>query len=165
MRIAIALLVAFVATSAQAAGSGFDPQKLLFGVGISRNDVSRSDNGTGVQLFGAYPLGAVAKNIHISAEAGYMDTGSMDIPAGATPPFGTRRDVRAKGIWANGVAHFTLSPQAELLARAGLDFGDDDGLMAGVGIGLALSKRSQLRIELVERDNVESLQLNFVIKP
>lgn len=164
-RVAIAALLLVAAASAQAANTGFNPQKLFFGAGVSRNDVSRSDHGTGLQIFGGYPFGEVAKNIHVDAEAGYMDTGNMDLPASATPPFGTGRSVRAKGLWATGVARFALNPQAELLARAGLDFGDDNGLMVGVGVGVGLTKQSSLRFEYVERDNVNSLQLNFVVKP
>jgi opacity protein-like surface antigen len=165
-RVAIAVLLAVAACpSAQAANNGFDPQKLFVGVGISRNNISNSDDGTGTQVFGGYEFGEIARNIRADAEVGYMDTGNMDLPGNATPPFGTSRSVRAKGLWATGVARFALSPQAELLARAGLDFGDDDGLMVGVGLGLGLSKQSRLRFEYVERNNVNSLQLNLVIKP
>jgi opacity protein-like surface antigen len=165
LRVAIAALLTVAACSTQAADSGFNPQKLFFGIGVSRNDVSRSDKGTGTQVFGGYEFGEVAKNIAMDAEVGYMDTGDMDLPGTATPPFGTSRSVRAKGLWANGVARFSLNPQAELLARAGLDFGDDDGLMVGAGIGLALNKQTRLRFEYVERDNVNSLQVNLVYKP
>lgn len=165
LRVAIAVLLTVAACSAQAATSGFNPQNLFFGIGVSRNDVSRSDHGTGTQVFGGYEFGEVARNIRADAEVGYMDSGDMDLPGNATPPFGTSRTVRARGLWANGVARFALSPQAELLARAGLDFGDDDGLMVGVGVGFGLSKQSRLRFEYVERDNVNSLQLNLVIKP
>ena len=128
LRVAIAALLTIAVCSAQAADSGFNSQKLFFGIGVSRNDVSRSDNGTGTQVFGGYEFGEVAKNIAMDAEVGYMDTGDMDLPGAATPPFGTSRSVRAKGLWANGVARFSLNPQAELLVRAGLDFGDDDGV-------------------------------------
>lgn len=164
-RIALAALLAGTAVSAQAANSGFDPQKLFFGAGISRNDVPGSDNGTGGQVFGGYKFGQVAKNISIDGEVGYMDSGDMDLPPGGPPPFGTSRSVRAKGLWGTGVARFALSPQANLLARAGLDFGDDDGLMVGVGIGLGLNKQSRVRFEYVERDNVNSLQVNLVVFP
>lgn len=163
-RLAMAALLAVTSFSAMAANSGFDPQRLFVGIGVSRNDISGSNDGTGAQVFVGYPFGEVAKNIKLDVEAGYMDTGNMDLPANATPPFGGSRSVRAKGLWATGVARVALNPQAEFLARAGLDFGDDDGVMAGLGIGLNLTKQAQLRFELVERDNVDSLQMNLVLR-
>jgi len=164
-RLAIAALLAMTSLPAMAANNGFDPQKLFIGVGASRNDIPRSDNGTGWQLFAGYPFGEVAKNIRLDAEVGYMDTGSMDLPGNAAPPFGGSRSARAKGIWANGVARFVLNPQSEFLVRAGFDFGDDDGLMVGLGLGLELSRQAKLRFEYVERDNVDSVQVNLVFKP
>jgi len=163
-RLAMAALLAVTSLSAVAANSGFDPQKLFVGIGVSRNDIPRSDDGTGAQVFAGYPFGEVAKNIKLDVEAGYMDTGTMDLPASAPPPFGGSRGVRAKGLWATGVAHVAVNPQVDFLARAGFDLGDDDGLMVGLGIGLNLSKRSQLRFEYVERDNVDSLQVNVVLR-
>ncbi len=71
----------------------------------------------------------------------------------------------ATGLWATGVGRLQLNPQFELLARAGFDFGDDDGLMVGVGAGFNVNKQTQLRFELVERDDISSLQLNFVYRP
>ena len=164
-RLAMAVLLAMASLSAMAANSGFDPQKLVVGIGVSRNDIPGSDNGTGTQVFVGYPFGEVAKNIKIDAELGYMDTGHMDLPAGTPPPFGGSRGVRAKGLWVTGVAHAAVNPHAELLARAGFDLGDDDGFMIGLGVGLNLNKRSQLRFEYVERDNVDSLQVNLVLRP
>jgi hypothetical protein len=164
-RLAMAALLAVTSLSAMAANNGFDPQKLSVGIGVSRNDIPGSGDGTGTQVFVGYPFGEVAKNIKMDVELGYMDTGNMDLPAGVPPPFGGSSGVRAKGLWATGVAHVAVNPQAEFLARAGFDLGDDDGLMVGLGVGLNLNKRSQLRFEYVERDNVDSLQVNLVLRP
>ena len=165
IRLVTAALLAMTSLSAAAANSSFDPQKLFVGIGASRNDISGSGKGTGWQIFAGYPFGEVAKNIRLDGEVGYMDTGTMDLPASATPPFGGSRGVRAKGLWATGVARVSLNPQAEFLARAGFDFGDDDGFMAGLGVGISLSKQAQLRFEYVERDSVNSLQMNLTFKP
>lgn len=136
---------------------GIDTGRLFFGAGISQNDVSGSDDGTGYQFFGGYEFGQVAQNVALDLEVGYMDTGDMDIPGPG--------DDHAKGLWATGVGRLQLNPQFELLARAGLDFGDDDGLMVGVGAGFNVNKQTQLRLELVERDEVSSLQFNVVYRP
>jgi hypothetical protein len=58
-----------------------------------------------------------------------------------------------------------IAPSVELIGRLGLDFGDDDGLMAGIGVGLLLTKNFKLRLEFVQRDKVDSVQFNFVFQP
>ena len=57
-----------------------------------------------------------------------------------------------------------VGEKINLLARAGLDFGDDDGLMIGGGIGLPAGNKMDIRFEYVVRDNIDSLQANIVIK-
>ena len=145
-----------LALSTVAVAQGLDTSKLFFGAGLSSNDVSGSDSATGYQIFGGYGFGEVTPKVFIDAEVGYMDTGNM-----------TRRggNVKANGLWANGVGRLMLAPSIELIGRLGLDFGDDDGLMAGIGAGVLLSKNFKLRLEFVQRDNVNSVQLNFVFQP
>ena len=140
--------------------SGFDTTRIFFGGGVSSNEIDSSDNGIGFQIFAGYGFGEVAPNINIDAEVGYMDSGDMDVRVG---PF--TQDVSANGIWATGVGRLSINPQFDLLARAGFDFGDDDGFMIGIGGGLNISRQLQTRLEYVQRDNVDSLQLNFVFHP
>ena len=156
MALAAAAAPAFAASQA-----GIDTGRLFFGAGISQNDASgASDEGTGYQLFGGYEFGQVAQNVALDLEVGYMDSG--DIKYCIASVCG---EDNATGLWATGVGRLQLNPQFELLARAGLDFGDDDGLMVGVGAGFNVNKQTQLRFELVERDDISSLQLNFVYRP
>ena len=155
IRVAVIGLIG-IALSSIALAQGLDTSKLFFGAGLSSNDVSGSDNATGYQIFGGYGFGEVTKNVFIDAEVGYMDTGKMT--KGGS-------NVDAKGLWANGVGRLMVTPSVELIGRLGLDFGDDDGLMAGIGVGFLLSKNVKLRLEYVERDSVESVQFNFVFQP
>jgi hypothetical protein len=90
-----------------------------------------------------------------------MQTGNMKLSGCPLPLC----EVEAKGLWANGVARYRVAPQIDLIGRAGFDFGDDDGFMFGVGGGYLLNRNSQLRLEYVVRDNVDSLQFNFVYQP
>ena len=152
----MAIALIGMALSSVAVAQGLDTSKLFFGAGLSSNDVSGSDSATGYQIFGGYGFGEVTPKVFIDAEVGYMDTGNM-----------TRRggNVKANGLWANGVGRLMLAPSIELIGRLGLDFGDDDGLMAGIGAGVLLSKNFKLRLEFVQRDNVNSVQLNFVFQP
>ena len=148
--------------SSAAMAQGFDSKKLFFGAGLSSNDVSGFDNGTGFQLFGGYGFGEVTRNVFVDVEVGYMDTGKMSREVGFGVP---SADARAKGLWATGVGRLMVAPNVELIGRAGLDFGDDDGFMFGIGAGYLLNKNAKLRLEFVERDDVSSLQFNFVYQP
>jgi hypothetical protein len=155
IRAAIIGIIA-MALSSVAVAQGFDTGKLFFGAGLSSNDVSGSDSAAGYQIFGGYGFGEVTKNVFIDAEVGYMDTGKMSKSGG---------NVSAKGLWANGVGRLMVTPSVELLGRLGLDFGDDDGFMAGIGAGLLLTKNFKIRLEFVQRDKVDSVQFNFVYQP
>lgn len=143
---------------------GFYPQQLFFGGGLSLNSESNSDTALGAQIFGGYDFGQVAPNIGIDAEVGYMDSGSLkthvDTPFGRVYASG-----HARGLWAAGVGRLALNPDFDLLGRLGYDFGDDDGLLFGVGVGYNMSRQTQLRLELVERNNITSVQFNVRFKP
>jgi len=43
-----------------------------------------------------------------------------------------------------------------------LDIGDDSGLMVGAGVSYTTSEKIELRFEYVARDEVDSLQFNFL---
>jgi hypothetical protein len=145
-----------MALSSIALAQAVDTSRLFFGAGLSSNEVSGSDSAVGWQVFGGYGFGQVASNLYFDAEVGYMDTGDMERPGG---------DVKANGLWAAGVGRFLVTPNIELLGRLGLDFGDDDGLLGGIGAGLILTKNIKLRLEYVQRDKVDSWQFNFVYQP
>jgi len=145
-----------MALSSVAIAQGAATNNLFFGGGVSSNEVSGSDSAVGWQIFGGYGFGEVTKNVFIDAEVGYMDTGNMTKSGG---------NVKANGLWASGVGRLMVAPSVELIGRLGMDFGDDDGLMAGIGVGFLLTRSVKLRLEFVQRDNVDSVQLNFVFQP
>lgn len=146
-----------LAMSQPAAAQAVDTSKFFFGGGLSSNETSNSDSAVGWQFFGGYSFGEVFRNVVVDAEVGYMDSGDMK-RAGAP-------DFSANGLWATGVGRFLLTPSIELLGRLGLDFGDDDGLLAGIGVGFNLTKNFKLRFEYVQRENVDSVQFNLVYQP
>ncbi len=61
-------------------------------------------------------------------------------------------------------AGYELDSQFRLLGRLGVDFGDDDGLMVGAGLGYAFNRQLEVRGEYVARDNIDSLQANVVYR-
>jgi len=120
------------------------------GVGISDNEISsprKSD--TGFQFIAAYGLNQVnlMDGVNSSVEFGFMD-------------FGFDKD--DTGIWASYVVNGTISGQLGWLAQAGFDIGDDSGLLLGAGLKFRLLEKSDLRFEYVMRDEVDSLQINFL---
>lgn len=155
------LAVSLVATPVFAEQSASKPllekSQFSIGLGIANNSIDLppafggDQDEVGFQFFAAYDLNKVnlMQGVNTSLELGYMDYG--DFGGG-----------NSGGIWVNGVIGGNLSGKLGWLARLGLDLGDDDGLMLGAGLGLGLGERSQLRFEYVVRDNIDSLQLNFV---
>lgn len=127
-----------------------DRNKLSIGGGISDNSVGRVDE-SGFQVFAAYDLDQVnvMDGVHSSLEFGVMD-------------YGFRRD--STGIWGNYVIEAGINQSINWLGRAGLDIGDDSGLMFGIGLGFGLNEQADFRIEYVVRDDVDSLQFNLLFE-
>jgi len=140
-----------------------DSNKLYFGGGLGLNSLSGIDfsDGTGLQFFAGYELPVKMSDGSLSVELGYMDSGDMDVHTG----FGTfSGKAEAKGLWINAVVDFPLKNEFSFVGRAGLDLGDDDGIMLGGGVGYQLDEKMQVRAEYVIRDHVDSLQANLVIR-
>ena len=159
----IRVIVVAMGFSSVASAQTFDTKNLFFGGGLSQNKISGSDSGMGFQFFGGYSFGQIAPKLQMDAELGYQDA-KVKVPCVTIPFFGCigGGDIHVKGLWANAVARYRVAPQIDLIGRLGLDFGDDDGLMFGIGAGYLLNRNSQLRLEYVIRENLDSLQFNFV---
>jgi len=149
------LLTLGLAATASAKEPLLHEANFYIGGGLSSNDASNTDSAVGMQLFAGYDLPVKIPHSVLSVEVGYWDSGDMDKNHG-------RGDKHYDGFNANGVIAVHLSESVDFLGRMGLDFGDDDGFMAGVGIGFHLNPAMQLRFEYVARDDTDSLQANFV---
>lgn len=146
------LILALILGSATAAESQamLDKNKFSIGVGISDNSVSGpGGDETGYQIFGAYDLDQVnlMEGVNSSLEFGYMD-------------YGYNGD--SDGIWGTYVVDGPISGQLGWLARLGMDFGDDSGVMVGAGIAFNMNAKTAFRIEYVVRDDIDSLQFNLL---
>ncbi len=145
--------------AAQKSGPLLDRGKFSIGAGVGFNEIDLppwvlADNDeTGFQVFGAYRLTNVnvMQGVGSAIEFGYMDYG-FDWPG------------VDGGAWATFNVDGPLSSSVSWLARAGFDFGDDDGLMLGAGLGIPMNNRTSIRFEYVVRDNIDSLQLNLLFK-
>lgn len=151
----IALLSAAHSTAvlAQEKAPLLDKSKFSIGAGFSLNSVSGPvDDEAGFQFFGAYDLTQLhlMDGVDSSVEVGYMDYGFDG------------RDT--DGIWATMVVDGAISNGFGWLGRLGFDFGDDSGLMVGVGAGYAISSQVETRLEYVVRDDIDSLQFNILFR-
>ncbi len=161
----ILFITALVAFNVQAAGDEsrkgvLDAGQIFFGGGVSLNDIGFGDDATGFQIFAGLPIPVEMGKARLSGEVGYMDSGDFDVNLG---PFGTFSE-SASGVWANAVVEIPLGKKIDLIGRAGMDFGDDDGIMFGGGIGIPLSEKIDVRFEYVIRDNIDSIQANIVLR-
>ncbi len=162
-------LATLISTTATAANNGFNEKNLYFGGGLGSNSASGVDSATGFQIFAGYELDMVKiSKIDSSVEIGYMDSGDMkkEVCTPAIPPFipamCDKASAKAKGLWATYVASYKFDDKLSGIGRAGLDFGDDDGFMFGLGVDYQFDKQMHIRGEYVVRQNINSLQANFV---
>lgn len=164
-----AVLIAMLVTGYSHAA---DTSKLYLGGGLGLNSLSGIDvsDGIGFQLFGGYQLPVKMGKGSLAVEAGYMDTGNMEqsvsvVIPGLPPTVVTvTGEAKATGLWGNVVYNLPLQDKMNLVLRAGLDIGDDDGFMFGGGLGFNLSSKAEVRAEYVIRDHVDSLQVNLVMR-
>lgn len=150
----IAMLVASYSHAA-----GFDTKKAYYGGGLGSNSAYGS-SGTGFQFFGGYDLPVKVGKGKLAVEVGYMDSGDLE----QTVPFFGTISFSASGLWGNAVYTHPLQKNLDFVGRAGLDIGDDDGVMFGAGVGYKLNNKMSLRGEYVLRDTIDSLQVNFVMR-
>ena len=150
----LAMCVQMTAAQAeQSQGALLKTSKMSIGAGVARNDVDGpgyDDSEIGFQFFAAYDLDQVnlIEGTKSSVELGYMDYGFSRGDAG--------------GLWTTYVLDGAIRDNLRWLARLGLDLGDDSGLMLGAGAGIRLNSATQIRIEYVIRDDIDSLQFNFI---
>ena len=129
------------------------------GLGFNAYGGGRS---TGYQFLGGYEFAAKLNgDISSAIELGYMDTGRFENKTLSTGGTITSNQ-EAKGVWLTYVGSYPMGNRVEGLWRVGIDFGDDDGIMAGAGIGYNFNRHWALRSEYVVREAVNSLQFNLL---
>lgn len=141
-------------------GGGFSSNSLSGGTVVGGSLVGGWDDAIGYQFFGGYKLPVDLANASHSVEVGYMDSGDFDSSyiSGGTLIKTTQS---ASGLWGTYTFIWPASDVVSLIARGGLDIGDDDGLMLGGGVEFNFDAAVTLRLEMVIRDNIDSLQVNI----
>ena len=161
----LTILIVSIMFAFNAQAEGLDAKQIFFGGGLSLNDYGFGDDATGFQIFAGLPIPVKMGDARLSAEVGFMDAGDVDQNV-TVPGFGvvSTASASANGLWANAVIEVPVGQTINLVGRAGLDFGDDDGIMIGGGVGIPVNKNIDIRFEYVIRDHIDSLQANIVIR-
>lgn len=154
----IATIAILASTPMIANAAELEADRFYVGGGISTNDLD-GENSTGAQVFAGYELPFMLGEADTAVEVGFHDAGDFDRPRS-----NFRGDENVSGLWSTGVASLPVADNVDLIGRLGVDFGDDDGLMGGGGVGVDLSQRTELRGEYVIRDRTESLQANLLYR-
>jgi len=139
----------------------FKTSSFYLGGGLGFNSHGGGSS-VGYQFLGGYEFaGKLNGDISSAIELGYMDTDNFegkDLNTGAS----STSNQEAKGMWLNYVGSYPIGNKVEGLWRLGLDFGDDDGIMAGAGMGYNFNRNWALRSEYVIRESVDSFQFNLL---
>jgi hypothetical protein len=155
------MFMSTAAVSAEGSSVTLHANDFYLGGGIGFNSLA-GGSGSGFQILGGYEFDfKLNGDISTAVELGYMDSGNFD--ATRFDPDSTGRvSSKAKGVWLNVVETFPIGNKVEGLARLGFDFGDDNGLMVGAGMGYNFNRNWLLRSEYVVRDAVNSFQFNLL---
>ncbi len=156
------MMFGLMLAASQVSAEGVDTEQIYFGAGLGLNDANFGDSAIGFQVFAGLPIPIENDNMDLLVEVGYMDSGNFE----RSLPFTSNASAKAKanGLWGTAVASIPMKDKIDLLARIGLDIGDDDGLMIGAGVSFEMSSSMDLRVEYVMRDTIDSFQLNLVIR-
>lgn len=143
------------------AAEGLQQEKIYAGGGLGLNQLSGFDDAVGFQFFFGYDLDAALGDAKLAIEVGYMSSGDFEKTVTIFNQKITA-ETDARGLWATAVASLPVNNGMDLLGRLGLDLGDDDGIMLGIGAHFYLQNRRAVRGEFVIRDNIDSIQFNFI---
>lgn len=160
--IIFSLLMLFSSASIAAEGGTVTLQTSSFYLGGGLNSNSYlGARSFGFQVLGGYEFAGKLGKVKNAVELGYLSTGTFetkDIDSGRTSSINRK----AQGVWINYVASYPIGSNVEGLWRVGIDFGDDDGIMGGAGMGYNFNRNWSLRSEYVVREAVNSFQFNLL---
>jgi len=144
----------------------FDMEKVYAGGGVAYNslDVSGPDSAIGFQGFAGYNLNDIVEigdGIGLAAELGWATSG--DFEQCFNFGFGEQcASSSVDGFLATGVIDYAVNDEIKALGRIGFDFGDDDGLVFGIGGEYKVNDQISARAEYLIHDNYKGFQLNGV---
>lgn len=151
---AVFVFVAIVQPASAVQRIDFGPEHWYVGGGLNHNSLDNFDNAYGIQAFAGLDLPYKPhRQITTHVEMGVITTEDFE---------NANRTTDHTGVWTTGLTKVHITPRFRGLARLGVDFGDDDGLMAGFGGELEVRNNWFARGEFVARDSINSIQANLV---
>lgn len=148
----------------QTANAHCTKKKFYAGGGLLLNSVSGYDSSAGFQMMAGYCLNLKLGDprVKASAELGYMNSGDFERTHQRGNGTIATQSVSYDGLWLSAVGEYKFTPRYHMLGRLGLDAGDDNGILVGAGAAMNLTSFAQVRGEYIIRDNVSSVQINFI---
>lgn len=148
-----------LALTAPAQAESLNVEGFYVGAGLNFNSLSNVGSARGFQVIGGYELDyKINDDISSAVEIGFLDTSNFERINS------TGNDGDVSGFWVSMLGSVPLSPKTDMLARLGYDFGDDDGLLLGMGMQYKFDTKVALRMEYVAREHMNGLQVNVRIK-
>ena len=129
--------------------------KPYLGLGVTANTLQDFGWAAGYQLFAGYELPVSSSPYSLGLEMGFAATQTM----AATQGDG---ETEAHGGWAAIFTSMTLIPQWHGQLRIGGDFGNDPGLLTGVGLNYDLTRDYRVQMTYSQRSHLQSIALNFI---
>ena len=137
--------------------------RMYAGASLSHNEIDSPFGGgdadaAGYSLFAGLDLKNSVEGLATSAEIGYSDTEDF---------YKGNGDTDINGFWLAGVLEKSLpeiDQRLTALGRIGLDFGDDDGIFLGAGIGFRATQALDLRAEFINKDASGLYQVSALVR-
>lgn len=144
--------------------------KYYLGGGIGLNSSANYSETNGYQFLGGLctDFNFKSNKSKTSIELGYMSSGTFSRDYTVRPnnpnrsPYTATESASYQGMWVSGVAEYKFRPELHLLARIGYDVGDDNGAFIGAGIGFNITRWAQIRAEMINKPEVDSMQVNWI---
>ena len=158
----VPFLIIMLINSSHLAAEPLETDNFYVGTGVSFNTLSAFGSATGIQIFGGYDMDVLFNgDIDAALEIGYMDSGTFDDFGSSSKFIGSNK---AKGMWLSMPFRVAINRRLDTLMRIGADFGDDDGVIVGAGLGYNMGSKAAFRIEYVVRDHINGLQFNVLFR-
>lgn len=157
------LLTLVFNTAAVAEPIKIDREKLYSGGALNSNrvdspfDGGASKTALGFSIFGGYMIDNNIDEVSTAIEVGYAQTRDF---------FKDTNNTDVRGLWVAGVAQKQLpevDPGLSALLKAGVDFGDDDGILIGIGAAFKASKQIEGRLEFINKDALTVYQASAIL--
>jgi len=143
--------------------------KYYVGGGLGINSSANYTETNGYQFMGGFctDFNFKSPKSKTSVELGYMSSGEFSRSETRQqnrnrPAYTVTQTASYSGLWVSGLAEYKFRPELHLLARVGYDLGDDSGVFVGAGIGFNITRWAQIRAEMISKQEVDSMQINWI---